>query len=168
MRSRCAECKFPRSDPCFDQCLSFHSNILQFYSSTLFQGGTFSQGADGLWLSWGIGIANFVFTLPVYWLIDRQGRRALLLSSYPGMTICMLGASLSCLIRDDSPRFGATVFWLYFFIFFYSWGQGPVPFAYSSEVFPLINREAGMSFAVFINFFGAGKLSTQSSHRGSS
>jgi hypothetical protein len=31
-----------------------------------------------------------------------------------------------------------------------------VPFAYSSEVFPLLNREAGMSFAVFCNLFGAG------------
>jgi hypothetical protein len=33
-----------------------------------------------------------------------------------------------------------------------------VPFAYSSEVFPLLNREAGMSFAVFVNLFGAGVL----------
>lgn len=31
-----------------------------------------------------------------------------------------------------------------------------VAFAYSSEVFPLINREAGMSFAVFVNLLGAG------------
>lgn len=33
-----------------------------------------------------------------------------------------------------------------------------VAFAYSSEVFPLFNREAGMSWAVFINLFFAGKF----------
>ena len=31
-------------------------------------------------------------------------------------------------------------------------------FAYSSEIFPLLNREQGMSFAVFVNLFGAGVL----------
>ena len=34
-----------------------------------------------------------------------------------------------------------------------------VAFAYSSEVFPLFNREVGMSWAVFVNLFFAGKLS---------
>jgi hypothetical protein len=33
----------------------------------------------------------------------------------------------------------------------------PVAFTYASEVFPLFCREAGMSFAVFVNLFGAGK-----------
>jgi hypothetical protein len=33
-----------------------------------------------------------------------------------------------------------------------------VAFAYSSEIFPLLNREQGMSFAVFVNLFGAGIL----------
>ena len=31
-------------------------------------------------------------------------------------------------------------------------------FAYSSEIFPLLNREQGMSFADFVNLFGAGVL----------
>ena len=37
----------------------------------------------------------------------------------------------------------------------YSLGEGPVAFQYSAEVFPTIQREQGMSWAVFINnFFG--------------
>lgn len=31
---------------------------------------------------------------------------------------------------------------------FYSPGEGPVPFTYSAEVYPLSHRETGMSFAV--------------------
>jgi len=40
----------------------------------------------------------------------------------------------------------------------YSIGGGPIPFTYSAEVFPLANREAGMSLSVFWNFLFAGLL----------
>ena len=32
----------------------------------------------------------------------------------------------------------------YLFLAFYSPGEGPVPFTYSAEVFPLTHREMGM------------------------
>jgi MFS family permease len=110
-------------------------------------------------LSLGFGLANFLFTFPVYGFIDKRGRRFLLLSSYPGMIVSMLGACLSYNISNETIRLVVVVMFMIFFVFFYSWGQGPVPFAYSSEVFPLLNREAGMSFAVFANLFGAGNVS---------
>ncbi|OAL55009.1 MFS general substrate transporter [Pyrenochaeta sp. DS3sAY3a] len=134
-------------------------NILQFYSTTFFHDpGQTSNSLLGPGLSLGFGLANFLFTFPIYSLIDRRGRRFLLLSSYPGMIFSMLGASLSYNIKDETNRLGVVVLFMFLFVFFYSWGQGPVPFAYSSEVFPLLNREAGMSFAVFTNLFGAGVL----------
>jgi MFS family permease len=133
-------------------------NILQFYSTTFFQDSKHSTDSlIGPGLSLGFGFANFVFTFPIYGFIDRRGRRFLLLSSYPGMIVSMLGACLSYNIENDTCRLAVVVMFMFFFVFFYSWGQGPVPFAYSSEVFPLLNREAGMSFAVFANLFGAGK-----------
>ncbi|KAF2853721.1 MFS general substrate transporter [Plenodomus tracheiphilus IPT5] len=134
-------------------------NVLQFYSTTFFRGESSNLGdlrSPGL--SLGFGFANFVFTFPVYGFIDRRGRRFLLLSSYPGMIISMLGACLSYRIADETRSHVVVVIFMFCFIFFYSWGQGPVPFAYSSEVFPLLNREAGMSLAVFANLFGAGIL----------
>ncbi|KAF2113565.1 hypothetical protein BDV96DRAFT_114241 [Lophiotrema nucula] len=42
---------------------------------------------------------------------------------------------------------------------FYSPGEGPVPFTYSAEVFPLSHREVGMSWAVATNNFWASVLS---------
>ncbi|KAJ4358762.1 uncharacterized protein N0V89_003346 [Didymosphaeria variabile] len=98
----------------------------------------------------GINILQF------YKFIDTRGRRFLLLSSYPGMILSMLAACLAYNIENDKSRLIVVVFFMFCFIFFYSWGQGPVPFAYSSEVFPQLNREAGMSFAVFANLFGCG------------
>lgn len=41
----------------------------------------------------------------------------------------------------------------------YSLGEGPVAFQYSAEVFPTIQREQGMAWAVCINNTFAGVLS---------
>jgi len=40
---------------------------------------------------------------------------------------------------------------IYLFTIAYSLGEGPVAFQYSAEVFPTIQREQGMAWAVCIN-----------------
>lgn len=40
---------------------------------------------------------------------------------------------------------------MYLFTIAYSLGEGPVAFQYSAEVFPTIQREQGMAWAVCIN-----------------
>jgi hypothetical protein len=47
---------------------------------------------------------------------------------------------------------------IYVFTAFYSVGEGPVAFLYSAEVFPLVQREQGMAWAVFVNNFFASAL----------
>ena len=39
---------------------------------------------------------------------------------------------------------------IYLFAAFYSVGEGPVPFLYSAEVFPLAQREQGMAWSVAV------------------
>jgi hypothetical protein len=46
---------------------------------------------------------------------------------------------------NQHPRF------VYLFTIMYSLGEGPVAFQYSAEVFPTIQREQGMAWAVCIN-----------------
>lgn len=140
-------------------------NVLVFYSSTFFRDYNSTSGPPtnkeimrALWLSWGIGLANFLFTFPTYYFIDKRGRRFLLLLGFPAMAISMLIACLSFNIHPSGLRDGFIILFIFAFFFFYSWSEGPVAFAYSSEVFPLLNREVGMSFAVFCNLFGAGIL----------
>ncbi|KAJ9605872.1 hypothetical protein H2200_009721 [Cladophialophora chaetospira] len=139
-------------------------NAIMFYSTTFFRDvdGPNNKGIPNnkaaLWLSWGVGLANFVFTFPAYWWIDSRGRRFLLLATYPGMIISMLGACLSFLTTSDAGKEARVGVFMMLFILFYSIGQGPVAFTYASEVFPLFCREAGMSLAVFVNLFGAGLL----------
>lgn len=72
----------------------------------------------------------------------------------------LLGAGFSFWIASSSKaHLGLVAFFIYLFDAFYSPGEGPVPFTYSAEVFPLSHREVGMSWAVATNNFWGAVLS---------
>ena len=124
-------------------------NLLAFLSSTLFIDATASD-VKALWLSFGFGLSNFLFTFLAWGTIDTKGRRWLLNLSFPNMCWTLLVVGLCFQIPESqvSARVGAITLFVIFFTAAYSMGEGPVAFTLSSEVFPLVNREVGMSFAV--------------------
>lgn len=134
-------------------------NIIAFYSSTVFV----NAGAghlQALLASFGFGLVNFVFAWPAVWTIDTYGRRALLLFTFPQMAWTLLAAGLCFLIPQSSKaHLGMIAFFIFLFAAFYSPGEGPVPFTYSAEVFPLSHREVGMAWAVATCLFWAAVLS---------
>ncbi|KAF2103799.1 MFS general substrate transporter [Rhizodiscina lignyota] len=152
-------------------------NILAFLSSTVFSdaiGNTSELNRDtndqdatslaaskkALWMSFGFGMSNFVFTWLAWGTIDKKGRRWLLNWSFPNMAWNLLALGL-CFQIDESRRtlrVGLIVLFTILFALAYSPGVGPVPFTASAEMFPLFIREVGMSFAVFVNLLGAGVI----------
>ena len=134
-------------------------NIIAFYSSTVFvEAGATNR--EALLASFGFGLVNFVFAWPAVWTIDTWGRRALLLFTFPQMAWTLLGAGLCFLIPEESrAHLGMIAFFIFLFAAFYSPGEGPVPFTYSAEVFPLSHREVGMAWAVATCLFWAAVLS---------
>ncbi|KAJ6536340.1 hypothetical protein B0H19DRAFT_962966 [Mycena capillaripes] len=134
-------------------------NIIAFYSSNVFVDAGYST-KSALLASWGFGLVNFTFAFPAVWTIDTFGRRNLLLFTFPNMAWSLLAAGLCFLIpASSSARIPLIALFIFIFAAFYSPGEGPVPFAYSAEVFPLTHREMGMSFAVATNLFFASVLS---------
>lgn len=68
----------------------------------------------------------------------------------------LLAAGLCFYIpKSSSAYLGLIALFIYIYDAFYSPGEGPVPFTYSAEVFPLSHREVGMSWAVATNNFWA-------------
>ncbi|EKC98673.1 putative sugar transporter [Trichosporon asahii var. asahii CBS 8904] len=136
-------------------------NIISFYSSTVFVESGFSD-QQALYASLGFGALNFTFAIPALFTIDTFGRRSLLLSTFPFMIITLLGTGLSFLIPyhegGSKARLGVVATFIYLFTCFYSVGEGPVCFLYGAEVFPTVQREQGMAFAVFVNMLFAGVL----------
>ncbi|KAF7981549.1 hypothetical protein HWV62_33149 [Athelia sp. TMB] len=124
-------------------------NIIAFYSSTIFSEAGYSN-RQALLASLGFGAVNFVFAFPALFTIDTFGRRNLLLFTFPQMAWTLLAAGFCFLISPDlgTARIGLIALFVFMFAAFYSPGEGPVPFTYSAEVFPLAQREQGMAFAV--------------------
>ncbi|KAK3678994.1 hypothetical protein LTR78_001447 [Recurvomyces mirabilis] len=133
-------------------------NIIAFYSATIFSQAGFSE-TSALLVSWGFGLVNFTFAWPAVWTIDTFGRRGLLNFTFPNMAWSLLTAGLCFLITNQEAHLATVALFIFIFGAFYSPGEGPVPFTYSAEVFPLSHREVGMSWAVATNNFWASVLS---------
>ncbi|KAK8861192.1 hypothetical protein IAR55_002011 [Kwoniella newhampshirensis] len=134
-------------------------NIIAFYSSSVFSDAGYST-LSSLLASWGFGLLNFVFAIPAVFTIDTFGRRNLLLATFPNMAWTLLVTGLCFLIpSDNAARIPLIAVFVYLFAIFYSVGEGPVPFAYSAEVFPITHREVGMGWAVATCLFWASVLS---------
>lgn len=122
-------------------------NIISFYSSIIFSSTGFSDVA-ALWASVVFGVINFLGAIPAIWTMDSLGRRRLLLWTLPPMAVTMALASLTFALTEGTVQFFMLAALIYLFCAIYSPGMGPVPFAYSAEVFPSNVRDVGMSFAI--------------------
>ncbi|KAF5389506.1 hypothetical protein D9757_004345 [Collybiopsis confluens] len=133
-------------------------NIIAFYSSTIFADAGYTT-EQALFASFGFGLVNFVFAFPAVWTIDTFGRRNLLLFTFPNMAWTLLAAGMCFFIpTGNGARIPLIALFVFLFAAFYSPGEGPVPFTYSAEVFPLTHREMGMSWAVATCLFWAAVL----------
>jgi len=113
---------------------------------------------SGAWLNWGIGLCNFLFELPAFWLLDRVGRATMLLFGFIPMFIFMLVLAFSFKpeVTGDSYHLPLAGVFGILFVIAYSPTSGTSPFAISAEVFPLVVREVGHSLGVAVNFIGLG------------
>ncbi|KAJ5294535.1 hypothetical protein N7508_009356 [Penicillium antarcticum] len=123
-------------------------NVIAYYSTSIFTEAGYSL-TSGLLASMGTGILNWVFALPAFFTIDTWGRRNLLLFTFPFLAIFLLWSGFSFWIEADNDSSKARVAMvttgMYLFEVFYSPGEGPVPFTYSAEAFPLHVREVALT-----------------------
>ncbi|KAJ7944313.1 Polyol transporter like [Quillaja saponaria] len=106
----------------------------------------------------GIGITKTVFILVATYLLDKVGRRVLLLTSLGGMIVALTGLGFCLTMVEHSNE---TLYWVtslsisatYIYMGFYSIGVGPVSWVYSSEIFPLRLRAQGFSICVAVSRF---------------
>ncbi len=132
-------------------------NVIAYYSTAIFSLSGFTPRSS-LTASLGFGIINFVFALPAIHTIDTFGRRNLLLTTFPLMALSLLFTGFSFWIPPNTDaRVACIALGIYLFGVVYSPGEGPVPFTYSAEAYPLYVRTLGMSLATATTwFFNAG------------
>ncbi|KAH9032648.1 MFS sugar transporter [Lactarius hengduanensis] len=126
-------------------------NVIAYYSSTIFTQAGFSE-IRALLASWGFGALNFVMALLAVYTIDTFGRRNLLLVTFPLMSLLLLMTGFAFWITEGNGRIAVVALGIYPFDCVYSPGEGPVPFPYAAEAFPLYIRDVGMSFTTAVNW----------------
>lgn len=116
-------------------------NAILYYANDIFAFGGFSSLSAGKQAVI-LGAMNFAATFLAMSVIDKLGRKSLLLIGSVGTALCL--ASVAAVFATH--RHQADLVWLLVgFIFFFSISQGAVIWVYISEVFPNRVRSKGQS-----------------------
>lgn len=126
-------------------------NAIIYYAPEIFKSIGF--GADSALLqTLLIGVINTLFTFVALWLIDRAGRKTLLVWGVAGMIVCLLGTGLCFYFNFTQGP------WLLLFILGYiacfASSLGPIPWVLISEIFPTKTRGIAMSFCTVVLWIG--------------
>ncbi|XP_022744016.1 D-xylose-proton symporter-like 2 isoform X7 [Durio zibethinus] len=128
-----------------------------YYAASIFQSAGFSAASDATRVSILLGLLKLIMTGVAVVVVDRLGRRPLLLGGVSGMVISLFLLGSYYLFLDDVPAIAVVALLLY--VGCYQLSFGPIGWLMISEVFPLRLRGRGLSIAVLVNF-GANALVT--------
>jgi sugar porter (SP) family MFS transporter len=128
-------------------------NTVIYYAPTIFKFAGLSSASAAILASVGVGVINVVLTVVAMQLIDRVGRRPLLLISLAGMACSLFVLGGAFLL----PQFKSVLGWiavcsLMSYVGFFAVGLGPVFWLILSEIYPLRIRGRAMSVGTAANW----------------
>ena len=128
-------------------------NTVIYYAPTIFKAAGMSSASVAILASVGVGVVNVLLTLVAMQLIDRVGRRPLLLVSLAGMALSLFVLGLAFSL----PQLSASLGWiavasLMIYVGSFAVGLGPVFWLILSEIYPLRIRGRAMSVGTAANW----------------
>lgn len=136
-------------------------NFIFYYGTTFFQR---SGIKNPFLISIATNVVNVGMTIPGMYLVDRAGRRSLLLIGAAGMVVCeFLVAIIGVTVTDDNlAGQRSLIAFVCIYIAFFAATWGPIAWIIVGEIFPLNVRAKAMSLACASNWlwnFGIGYAS---------
>jgi len=134
-------------------------NAIMFYGTYIFKSaGVSSSKVANL----GLGAIQVVMTAFTAWLMDKAGRRLLLMISAGGMSIFLflvgLAFFLETHVTGDSDETAYSILALtgvLVYIVSFSLGMGAIPWIIMSEILPVNVKDVGGSIATLINWLSS-------------
>jgi MFS transporter, SP family, arabinose:H+ symporter len=124
-------------------------NAILYYLNDIFSHAGFSRVSGNL-QAVVVGATNLIFTVFAMSIIDRVGRKTLLLIGSVGTAVCLAGVA-TIFFTAQHQNF---LLWLLIgYIAFFGFSQGAVIWVYLAEVFPNNVRAAGQSLGSFSHWF---------------
>ncbi|MDQ3863463.1 MAG: sugar porter family MFS transporter [Actinomycetota bacterium] len=128
-------------------------NTIIYYAPTTLTKVGFGNSAAIL-ANAGIGVLNVTMTLVAIWLIDKVGRKPLLLVGALGMALSLAILAITSLVLPEPKGLGLvgliTVVCLAGFIVSFAASWGPIVWVMLAEIFPLRIRGAAMGVATLL------------------
>ncbi|XP_051149114.1 probable plastidic glucose transporter 2 isoform X3 [Andrographis paniculata] len=125
-------------------------NAVFYFSSTVFRRAGVSSNLANVF----VGISNFIGSFVALALMDKLGRKILLLLSFFGMAIAMaLQVIAAALFTSSNPiSFYLSVGGMLLFVLLFAVGAGPVPSLLLPEIFPNRIRAKAVAFAMSVHW----------------
>jgi sugar porter (SP) family MFS transporter len=130
-------------------------NALIYYTADIFRMAG-AERASALLQAVIVGFTNLVFTVAAMSVIDRFGRKRLLLVGALGLAACLLLAARAFATGGGGAMVLAS---LIGYIAFFALSQGSVIWVYLSEIFPNRVRARGQALGSFTHWFWAAVVS---------
>lgn len=147
----------------FQQASGIDAVVL--YSPRIFKKAGIVSYTALLGATMAVGFVKTITILIATFLLDRIGRRPLLLSSVGGMILSLTLLAFGLTMIDQNPHtklswaLALSIAMVLFYVAFFSIGLGPITWVYSSEIFPLRLRAQGTSVGVAVNRVVSGIIS---------
>lgn len=126
-------------------------NTVIYYAPQIFELAGYQTDQTALFATILVGAINVLVTIVSLWLIDRVGRRPLLIAGLIGMAFSLFILGISFLSKSESSGLTA-IFALLIYVGFFAVSLGPVAWLIISEVYPLGIRGRAMGIATFSNW----------------
>ena len=127
-------------------------NAINYYAPRIFQ-MIFGEGSELAALAGtiGVGAVNLTFTVLAFFVIDRFGRRVMIVCGAAMMIL--MHALVAWQLSLPSPNAAIAVTGILGFIAFFACSSGAVIWVYISEVFPNAVRAKGQALGCFTHWF---------------
>ncbi|GGE00683.1 putative metabolite transport protein YwtG [Aureimonas endophytica] len=127
-------------------------NTVIYFAPTIFEQAGLGSTSVAILATAGVGLVNVIMTYVALQLIDRVGRRALLLWGMAGMAAMLLVLAASFAIGTSGGLAWVTMLSVAAYVGFFAIGLGPVFWLLISEIFPLAVRGRGMAVSTVANW----------------
>ncbi|XP_061599936.1 solute carrier family 2, facilitated glucose transporter member 1 [Cololabis saira] len=126
-------------------------NAVINYSTKMFQ----AKFDEAKYLTLGVGAVNVTFTLVAFFLMEKAGRRRLLLTGFISIAVCNLLMTIVDSVLHLVPALRSMQVLLVFcLISAYELGPGPISWFIAAELFDQPGRPIAMAFTSMLNWGG--------------
>src|SRR5579862_1359059 len=128
-------------------------NTVIYYAPLIVQSAGISTASGAILATAGIGLVNVLMTIVAMWLIDRIGRRPLLLTGIAGMvvTLGVLGWAFHSNVRSEALSWLAVTSMMVYVASF-AISLGPIFWLLIAEIYPLQVRSSSEGLAATFNW----------------